>query len=112
VTYAGNAGTYNVADVLAITCTAADNLSGLASTTCADITGPATAFPPGVHTVFASATDNAGNVGSGSTTFTVAVTFDGLCALRAFINLVNAQSGKVLSQADAAVLAALAQGLM
>ncbi len=33
-------------------------------------------------------------------------------ALRAFINLVNAQSGKVLSQADAAVLAALAQGLM
>jgi von Willebrand factor type A domain len=149
VTYSGNAGTYDAADILVITCTAADNLSGVASHTCVNITGPATAFSPGVHTVSATATDNAGNVGSGSTTFTVAATFDGLCvlvrrvvsdarladvmcrhlataktaagrgndnakrgALRAFINMVNAQSGKAISQADADLLAAFAESLM
>lgn len=81
VTYAGNAGTYTVADTVAITCTAADELSGVASTTCADVTRPAYAFGPGTSSLSASATDVAGNVGTGSTSFTVTVTALDLCTL-------------------------------
>jgi CSLREA domain-containing protein len=71
VTYAGNAGVYTVDQTVNITCSAADNLSGIDSTTCADISGPASSFGLGTHTFSATATDLAGHVGSGSTTFTV-----------------------------------------
>ena len=71
VTYAGNAGTYTFDQTVNITCSATDNLSGVGSTTCADISGPASSFGPGTHTFSATATDLAGNVGNGSTTFTV-----------------------------------------
>jgi hypothetical protein len=76
VTYAGNAGAYTVDQVLAISCTAADPApgSGLASTTCSSITGPAYTFGVGSHRFSASATDNAGNTGTSSTSFTVTVT--------------------------------------
>ena len=37
VTYTGNLGTYTVDQTVDITCTATDNLSGVESTTCADI---------------------------------------------------------------------------
>lgn len=52
--------------------------SGVASTTCADIDGPAYSFGFGSHTYSATAEDVAGNVGSGSTTFTVEVTYPSL----------------------------------
>ena len=81
VTYTGNAGTYNLGDQVSITCSASDALSGLASTSCANISGPAWSFGAGSHTVSATATDYAGNTGSGSTTFTVRVTFGALQTL-------------------------------
>ena len=66
-----------------ITRTASDNLSSIASSTCTKISAPAYTFASGSNTRTATVTDKAGNVGSGSTTFTVGVTFDSLCALSA-----------------------------
>ncbi|HVX41472.1 MAG TPA: hypothetical protein VHB25_18040, partial [Gemmatimonadaceae bacterium] len=77
VTYAGNAGSYTVDQTVAITCTANDATnpgSGLASSTCADISGAAYTFAVGSNAFSATATDKAGNVGSGSTSFNVSVT--------------------------------------
>ena len=73
VTYAGNAGSYGILSTVAITCTATDALSGIATSTCVDTNGPGWSFGAGAHTLSAQATDKAGNVGSGSTTFTVTV---------------------------------------
>jgi hypothetical protein len=56
------------------TCTAVDDGSGLASNSCADISGSAESFGPGSHSVSASATDALGNSTTVSTTFTVDVT--------------------------------------
>lgn len=82
IVFGGNAGTYGVADTVAITCTAADATSGLASSPdCGGVAGPAWSFGAGTHTFSRSATDNAGNVGTASVTFTVAVDAAGLCAL-------------------------------
>jgi hypothetical protein len=79
VTYTGNAGTYTVDQTVAIACSASDpGGSGVASTDCADINGAAWSFGLGSHTYSASATDVAGNVGHGSTSFTVTVTFASL----------------------------------
>jgi hypothetical protein len=83
VTYSGNQETYTVDQTVAISCSAADQpaLSGLASTTCADINQPAADLGAGPHTFSATATDNAGNSGTGSVTITVQVTTDSLTAL-------------------------------
>lgn len=83
VTYAGNAGDYAVDQQVAITCATGDELSGVASSTCADVTGPAYSFGLGTHAYSAEAVDNAGNLGSGSTSFTVQVSHDSLCSLTA-----------------------------
>ena len=81
VTYAGNAGSYTVDENVDITCSAADNLSGVASNTCSDVHAPAYVFPLGTNTLSASATDVAGNTGSASASFTVIVTGASLCNL-------------------------------
>jgi len=81
VTYSGNQGTYSIADTVDIACSANDALSGIATTTCADISGPAWQFGLGVTNRSASATDLAGNVGSDSITFTVTATASALEAL-------------------------------
>ena len=81
VTYSGNPGTYSVDQTVNITCAATDTLSGIASTTCQDISGPAYSFAMGLNTFTTSATDNAGNVGTGSTSFTVTESTTSLCAL-------------------------------
>jgi hypothetical protein len=83
VTYSGNQGTYTVDQAINISCTAADQvgLSGLATNTCTPITGSAASFGTGTHTYSATATDYAGNIGSGSVTFTVDVTVSSLCNL-------------------------------
>jgi GH35 family endo-1,4-beta-xylanase len=83
VTYTGNAGSYTVDQTIAIHCAASDPSpgSGIASTTCADIDGPAYSFGLGSHTYSATAEDVAGNVGSGSTAFGVTVAFTSLANL-------------------------------
>jgi hypothetical protein len=83
VSYTGNADSYTVDQTVSIHCDASDPSpgSGLLSTTCADVSAPAYTFALGSHTVSASAQDIAGNVGSGSTTFTVSVTFASLRTL-------------------------------
>lgn len=81
VTYTGNIGTYTVDQTIAITCSATDNLSGVAIDTCVDISGDAFGFPLGTNTFSAFAVDVAGNVGTGSTAFTVEVTEASLCNL-------------------------------
>ena len=73
VTYTGNAGTYTADQTINITCAATDSGSGVATTTCQNVTGPAHTFAVGVNTRTASATDVAGNIGSATITFTVTV---------------------------------------
>lgn len=80
VTYTGNVGTYQISETVAITCAATDAV-GVVSTTCADITGPATGFVTGANMVTSTATDAAGNTTTASTTFTVVVTASGLADL-------------------------------
>jgi len=133
--YAGNAGSYTVDQTVSITCSAGDVMSGLASSTCADVTGAAYAFAIGANSFSASAQDNAGNTNAASTQFTVQVASGSVCALvqrwvssagvansmcvklrqgsyGAFRNEVSAQSGKkFLSAAHAAILIALSQHL-
>lgn len=81
VSYSGNAGTYGVDQSVSITCSASDAVSGVASTTCANVSAPAWQLGLGSHTLSATATDNAGNTGSGSTSFTVTVDATSLCGL-------------------------------
>lgn len=81
ISFTGNAGAYDVDEVVSIGCSSSDNLSGVASDTCTTTNAPAWTFGLGSHTVSATATDRAGNVGGGSTTFTVGVSTAGVCAL-------------------------------
>jgi hypothetical protein len=81
VAFAGNAGTYTVAQSVSISCSASDALSGLASENCANVSGTAWSLGLGTHTVSATATDNAGNTGSASASYTVTVDETSLCAL-------------------------------
>jgi hypothetical protein len=81
IAFGGNAGTYAADQTVAITCTAADALSGVGTSTCAPIAGPAWSFGVGQTTRTATATDLAGNTATASTTFTVTVAPASLCAL-------------------------------
>jgi hypothetical protein len=73
IMFAGNERSYGILDSVAISCTAADALSGVASPTCTGSNGAGWSFGAGAHTLTAQATDKAGNIGSASTTFTVTV---------------------------------------
>ena len=107
VTYAGGKATYGVEETISITCTASDALSGIASSTCANISGPATSFGLGVHTFSASALDLAGNSGTGSVSFTVVVTYSGLCTLtRSYVDDQSVEDSLCSKLADAAAAAA------
>lgn len=81
VTYSIHPDTYTVDQAASITWAANDLVSGIESTTCAEIAGDAYAFHPGVNTYSATARDRAGNVGAASTSFTVSPTATGICAL-------------------------------
>jgi len=146
VTIDGNAGAYDVADYLDITCSVFDDGSGIADQECVDFSGPAYTFPLGTTTFTATAEDVAGNTTAEDGSFTVSVSSAGVCSLverfvshkgvanslcaklraadrarndkarrgplGAFINEVEAQAGKKIDPADAAVLVAMAQALM
>jgi len=134
VTYGGNAGAYTVDQSVSITCSASDATSGVASTTCAGVSGDAYTFGLGTSTFSASATDNAGNPGSASASFSVSVTPASLCnlvrrwveqqgvahslcqqlangAYDAFRNRVRAQSGTVIPADKAEILVSLSNAL-
>ena len=74
-------GVFYVDQDVDATCMATDALSGVASTTCGSVTGPAYQLGVGTFPLAASATDNAGNVATGSVTVTVAVDANSLCHL-------------------------------
>lgn len=130
VAYNGNLA-YTIDQQVAIFCNAFDALSGVASSTCTDITGPAFSFDVGEHTFSATATDHAGNQGSGSVTFSVTVTVPSLQNLvtqwvlrtnvalslnrklgrgdiTGFIRTVNRNTGKWITPEQAAELIRLA----
>jgi hypothetical protein len=109
VTYSGNLGTYTVDQSVDITCSATDAESGIASTTCHNIIGPAYQFNLGSNVYSATATDRAGNVGSGSTTFTVQVTPASLCALTRRFSASAGVADSLCAQLDV-VAAASARG--
>jgi hypothetical protein len=134
-TFSPDGGSFAATDNVAISCTASDALSGVANPTCAGVNAAAYTFGPGTHTVNATATDNAGNTGSGSTTFTVTVSEASLCSLvnawvtnagnatslcvklkqkssKAFVNEVGAQTGKAVPADKAPILISFAQALL
>ena len=134
VGFSGNQGSYTVDQQVAITCSASDAMSGIASSTCPNASGDAYSFGLGAHSLAASATDNAGNASSATTPFTVQVTAGSLCALverwvnksgvansmcqqlanvayGAFRNHVQAQRDKSVSAAHADILIALSTEL-
>ncbi|HEY4095426.1 MAG TPA: SdiA-regulated domain-containing protein [Baekduia sp.] len=79
ITFTGNAGTYASDAQVNIACAAVDEPhgSGIAMTDCADITGTGASFGVGTHDITVTATDNAGNVGTATVTFTVTAPVDG-----------------------------------
>ncbi len=89
LTFTGDT-TYGLVDTVEITCAATDSGSGVADD-CddANVSAPAYTIGAGDHTVNATATDAAGNVGNGSFDYTVEVDVDGLCALTKLYNTKN-----------------------
>jgi alpha-tubulin suppressor-like RCC1 family protein len=81
LTLAGNQGSYQLTQTVAITCAAEDALSGVAGSTCADVDAPAWKFGPGAETLTAGAADLAGNTSALSASFTVVVSQSELCKL-------------------------------
>lgn len=81
ITWSSHPATFTVDQSIAITCTATDDGSGIASHTCADVVGDAYTFGLGTHTFTATATDNAGNSATASTQCTVTVTASSLANL-------------------------------
>jgi hypothetical protein len=101
VTFGSHPTSYPVDQTVTISCSASDALSGLATTSCQNVSAPASSFLVGGNTVSASATDKAGNVGSASTTFTVTVTPSSLCTItgRFVIDALQARYGQSIPPA-------------
>ncbi len=82
IAFSGNPGSFTVADTVNITCNATDSTSGVASTSCPGVVSqPAWQLALGTHSYTANATDMAGNASTATTSFTVTVGYDSLCAL-------------------------------
>lgn len=134
VGYSGNAVSYTVDQSVNITCSASDATAGLASATCANVSGDAYSFGVGTSSFSASAMDNAGNSAGAAASFTVTVTPASLCnltrrwveksgmanslcqqleigAYAAFRNRVESQSGKAIAADKAALLISLSNHL-
>jgi hypothetical protein len=74
VAFAGNAGSYTVDQMVSITCSASDAGSGIATSSCPNVSAPASSLTIGVNTLNGTATDIAGNAATASTSFTVVLT--------------------------------------
>lgn len=92
ITFTNNQGTYTIADMVNIGCSASDSVDGVISTSaagvvtrspnnpapqslgCPSIQGPAYNFNLGQNAFSVSSTDMAGNTGTGTTSFTTLVT--------------------------------------
>lgn len=81
IAYSGNAGSYTVDQTVVITCSASDVTSGIATSTCANLSQAAYLLGVGSQTLSATAVDNAGNTGSASTTFSVTATYSSTCTM-------------------------------
>src|SRR5262249_22534534 len=81
ISFSGNLSTYTIDQDVAITCSAADALSGIAATSCPSASGPAYLLPLGNNSLTASATDKAGNTTSLTISFRAVVTPDSLANL-------------------------------
>ena len=80
ISYTNAKATYGIDEQVTIFCNASDALSGIATSDCRDITGPASMFLAS-NTFTATATDTAGNQGTGSVSFKVVVTASSLGTL-------------------------------
>ncbi|HEY6961674.1 MAG TPA: hypothetical protein VI408_07280, partial [Gaiellaceae bacterium] len=80
VTYSPSGLVYDATDTVTLTCTATDALSGVVSSTCANVSAPAWQFVVGPKPS-ATATDAAGNVGTGTAVFTVRPSTHGVSSL-------------------------------
>ena len=81
VAWGDHPASYLPTDTVTISCSASDALSGIAASTCADVSAPASSFGFGTTTLTATVTDAAGNTTTARTSFAVSVTFAGLCSL-------------------------------
>lgn len=83
VSYGSHQLVYTVDQNINIPCSVSDPppSSGIATSSCAAIAGPAYTFHLGLNNFTASATDKAGNTGTASISFTVTVTPGSLCSL-------------------------------
>lgn len=106
VTYSGNLGSYGVDNTVAIGCSSSDATSGVASDTCQPTQGPAYNFTIGLNSRSADATDNAGNVGHGSTSFTVVLTTTNLCSLTRIFSTSSNVASSMCTKLDNAAKAA------
>ncbi|MED4229100.1 immunoglobulin-like domain-containing protein [Neobacillus cucumis] len=102
ITFNGNKSTYPVDANISISCRAYDQLSGVASSNCPNIEGPAYAFPLGVNKITASATDKAGNSATADTEFTVTVDYDSLSRLTAAFVTKNAVEQSLIAKLESA----------
>jgi minor extracellular serine protease Vpr len=109
VNFQGNT-TYTVDQIVTVTCTATDNLSGIAGAPCASslVNRSAWELALGTTTVTATATDLADNATTATATVTVRVTFDSLSTLTT--RFTNATPGNSLSAQLNAAHAAAARG--
>ena len=82
VQFSGQQPSYTIADTINISCTATDNLSGVASSSCPSIHTPASSFfNTSPFVLSGNAVDVAGNPGSASISFTVTASSASLEAL-------------------------------
>ncbi|WP_207953336.1 choice-of-anchor L domain-containing protein [Paenibacillus agricola] len=78
ISFTGNLNAYTVDQNINISCSVVDVLSGLLTTNCHDIVGPASGFTLGNNSYTFTATDNVGNVSTSTISFTLSVNTDSL----------------------------------
>ncbi|WP_160724309.1 family 43 glycosylhydrolase [Bacillus sp. USDA818B3_A] len=105
ITVKGNEESYSVDENISISCSASDDLSGIASVDCPSIEGPAYEYSLGENTFTAKATDRTGNTSEADIQFTVTVDFDSLSRLtESFIKddaIKNSLTAKLASAKEA-----------
>ncbi|MEX2046974.1 MAG: hypothetical protein WEE03_07405, partial [Chloroflexota bacterium] len=97
---------YGVDEVVEVACIAADALSGLASSSCANSAGPAYVFRLWPQPVIATARDIAGNLAEAETRIEVVVTTTGLCELTKRFSSADPVGTSLCAQLASAALSA------